>query len=141
MVKARDIMQRQVLTVGRDEDIYEAIRTMVSNNITGLPVLNPDETLAGIISEKDVLRLLYNIEDKPGRVEQYMTTDVVCFDQADSLHDVAESFIKNNFRRVPILNQGKLVGIISRKDVIRHIRNLKTQAGVADRDSVLELLY
>jgi CBS domain-containing protein len=141
MLAAKAIMNRHVITVPESEDIYEAIRIMVLNNITGLPVLRDDGTLAGIISEKDVLRLLYNIEDKPGTVARYMTTDVVCFDQEDSLHDIAESFVKNNFRRVPILSQGKLVGIISRKDIIRHLDSLKHTDQVSDRDGVCEIVY
>ncbi len=67
-------------------------------------------SLAGIISEKDMLGLLYNIEDKPGNVEDFMTEQVVCFDQEDSLIDITESFMASNFRRVPIVTDGKLVG-------------------------------
>ncbi len=125
MLKARDIMTKNVITVERKTDIYEAIRILVENNITGLPVVSDDMTLAGIMSEKDVLRLLYNIEDKPGNVEDYMTKNVVSFDQEDSAREIAESFVKNNFRRVPILKDGKLVGIISKKDVMAFFIKIK----------------
>ncbi len=118
MFKVKDIMKTEVITVKRETDTYEAIRILVENNITGLPVVNDDMTVAGIISEKDVLRLLYDMEDKPGHVEDFMTEDVVSFDKEDSLIDIAESLIKNDFRRVPILEDGKLIGILSRKDVI-----------------------
>lgn len=125
MFKAKEIMTKDVISIGRDIDIYEAIRIMVQNNVTGLPVVNDDMSLAGIISEKDVLSLLYNIEDKPGKVEDYMTKNPVSFDQDESLIDIAECFIENNFRRVAILNRGKLVGIISRKDIIACILKLR----------------
>jgi len=141
MLTAKAIMNMHVITVPEGEDIYEAIRIMVLNNITGLPVLRDDGTLAGIISEKDVLRLLYNIEDQPGTVAKYMTTDVVCFDQEDSLNDIAQSFVTNNFRRVPILSQGKLVGIISRKDIIHHLNTIKHEGQIPSRDGVCEILY
>ena len=141
MVKAMDIMNANVITIMKDEDIYEAIRVMVLNNITGLPVLNADETLAGIITEKDVLRLLCEMDDRPGTVEDYMTAEVVCFDQHDCLHDVAESLAANPFRRVPILDRGRLVGIISRKDILRHIRELKGQEDILEKDNLLEILY
>jgi len=121
MFKAKDIMNTDVITVKRKTEIYDAIRILVENNITGLPVVNDDMTLAGIISEKDVLRLLYNMEDKPGNVEDFMTKDVISFDQEDNLIEIAESLIKSGFRRVPILKEGKLTGIISRKDVIKYI--------------------
>ena len=122
MIKAKDIMKTNVLAVTKGTDIYEAIRIMVAHNVTGLPVINNDRLLVGIVTEKDVLTLLYNIEDRPGRVTDFMTTTVVSFEQDEDLAVVAESLCANHFRRVPILNRGKLVGIVSRKDVIRHIK-------------------
>ena len=129
--KAKTIMTTNVASVKRQTQIYEAIRILVEKNITGLPVVNDDMTLAGIISEKDVLRLLYDIEDKPGNVEDFMTENPSSFDHEDSLIDVAECLIKNNFRRVPITSEGKLVGIVSRKDIIKYILELrqKVKAG------------
>jgi CBS domain-containing protein len=125
MFKARTVMTTEPITVHKNTDIYEAIRAMVENNITGLPVVNDDLTLAGIITEKDVLRLLYNMEDKPGQVEDFMTEEVVAFDQEDNLVDITECLIENSFRRVPILEDGKVVGIVSRKDIIGYILKLR----------------
>jgi len=127
MFEAKTIMKTHLIIVKRQTPIYEAIRTMVENNITGLPVVDDDMTLIGIITEKDVLSLLYNIEDKPSKVEDFMTKGIVSFDQEDSLIDIAESFIKNHFRRVPIVAQGKLVGIVSRKDIIKYILKLRRE--------------
>jgi len=125
MFRAKDIMTTDLITISRHTTIHDAIRILVENNITGLPVVNEDMSLAGIISEKDMLGLLYNIEDKPGSVEDFMTEQVIFFDQEDSLIDITESFIEGNFRRVPILSDGKLVGIISRKDIIAYILKLR----------------
>lgn len=129
MFEAKTVMTTKVITAKRQTPIYEAIRTLVKNNITGLPVVNDDMSMAGIITEKDVLRLLYNMEDSPSKVEDFMTHGIVCFNENDSLVGIAECFIKNNFRRVPILAQGKLVGIISRKDVIEYILKLRHKNG------------
>ncbi|MHC4423145.1 MAG: CBS domain-containing protein [Planctomycetota bacterium] len=131
MFKAKTVMKTDLVTVKRDTSIYEAIRTLVQKNITGLPVVNDDMSLAGIITEKDVLRLLYNIEDKPGSVEDFMTKGVVSFNKDDSLIDITECLIKNNFRRVPIVAKGKLAGIVSRKDVIAYILKLRHKDKVA----------
>jgi len=125
MFEAKIIMETHLITVKRQTPVYEAIRTMVENNVTGLPVVDDDMILRGIITEKDVLSLLYNIEDTADKVEDFMTKGIVSFDQEDSLIDIAESFIKNHFRRVPIVAQGKLVGIVSRKDIIRYILRLR----------------
>ena len=140
MVTAKAIMNTNVITVARDEDIHEAIRTMVLNDITGLPVVNEDGTLAGIITEKDVLNLLCQIEDRPAKVEDFMTRDVVCFDGEDRVADIAESFRDNHFRRVPILENGRLVGIVSRKDIIRHMRDRQCEDQILE-DIAVEILY
>jgi CBS domain-containing protein len=125
MFRARTIMKTDVISIDKGTEIYEAIRLMVEKNVTGLPVVNEDETLAGVITEKDVLRLLYDSGDLPGTVEEFMTKDVISFDQEDSLLDIVDSFIHNHFRRVPILDEGTLVGIISRKDIIAYILELR----------------
>lgn len=116
--KAKDIMKCAVIVIRKNESVYEAIRLMIGKNISGLPVVD-DTGLAGIISEKDLLKLLFDKEFLPGIVEDYMTREVVSFDEEDSVHDVCYSLTTNNFRRVPILRRGNIVGIISRADLIR----------------------
>ena len=122
MLKAKDIMTTEVVAVSKDADIYRAIRMMVENNVTGLPVIDKDRMLVGVVTEKDVLKLLYDVEDRPGKVEDFMTRAVVAFDQETDIATVADGLAASHFRRVPILNHGRLVGIISRKDVIKHIK-------------------
>jgi CBS domain-containing protein len=121
LFRAKDVMSSDIVTTGRQTDIYKAINLMIENNITGLPVMNDDMTLAGIISEKDVLRLLYDNIGEHRKVEDFMTNNVRCFDQEDSLAEIVDCLTKNRFRRVPILHEGKLTGIISRKDIISFI--------------------
>jgi CBS domain-containing protein len=146
MITAKQLMNTSVITIGKDEDIYEAMRMMALNNITGLPVVDDEGALVGIVTEKDILARLYNrLEDTgldraTGNVEESMTRHIVCFHPEDSLSDIAECLSTNTFRRVPILDNGKLVGIISRRDVIRYLRDLQQQDEVL-KDSILELLY
>lgn len=123
--KAKNVMTADVAYVKKQTPIYEAIETLVEKNITGLPVVNDDMTLVGIITEKDALKLLYNIENESGKVEDFMTKGIVSFNQDDSIIDIAECLIKNHFRRVTITSEGKLAGIISRKDIIKFILHLR----------------
>ena len=116
--KAKDIMRCAVIVVRKDESVYEAIRLMIEKNISGLPIVD-DTGLVGIISEKDLLKLLFDKEFLPGIVEDYMTREVVSFDEEDSVLDVCHSLMTNHFRRVPILRRGNIVGIISRADLIK----------------------
>jgi len=140
MIKASTIMKTDVITVTKGEDIREAIRIMLLNNVTGLPVVDEDGTVAGIITEKDVLKLLHGGPDKGGAIEEFMTTNVVCFDQDASLTDIADCLMMNRFRRVPILRQGKLIGIISRRDILQYISHLKEDSKTSPKDAV-EIVY
>jgi CBS domain-containing protein len=121
MFRAKTIMTTNVISVKRQTEIYEAIRTLVEKNITGLPVINDDMSIAGIITEKDVLKLLYDVDSKANKVEDFMTKGVVSFNEDDNLIDITECLIKNSFRRVPITEDGVLVGLISRSDIIKYI--------------------
>ncbi len=125
MLKAKDIMTTDVITVKSKTSVYEAIEELIDNNITGLPVVDDDMNVVGVISEKDMLKLLYDLEKEGGTVADYMTETAVSFDPEDNLIDVCNCFIKNPFRRVPILSDGKLAGIISRSDVIEYILKVK----------------
>ena len=104
--------------------------------MTGLPVVNDDMSIIGIVTEKDVLALLYNIEDRMRKVEDFMTEEVVCFDEDDSLISITECLIESNIRRVPITSQGKLVGVISRKDIISYILKLRHKDKVKCRQVI-----
>lgn len=122
MFETKAIMTQNVVAVKRHTPILRAIEILVEQNITGLPVVNDDLSLAGIISEKDMLGLLVDRNNDNANVEDYMTTDVQTFNQNDDLIAICECLVNNTFRRVPILDDdGKLVGIISRKDIIKYI--------------------
>ncbi len=124
-VMTTELMTNEVVTVNRDTPIIEAIDCLARLNITGLPVVNKKGEIEGIVSEKDLLELTYNLANKsynsdsiPKTVGEVMTTEVKVFDVNDSLADVCECLMNDNFRRVPIVSDGKMVGIISRKDLI-----------------------
>ena len=86
MLKAKDIMTRDVISVKEQTAIYEAVKLMVKNNITGIPVVEDDMTLVGIITEKDVLRLFYADEDRKSKtVGDFMTRPAVHYSENESL--------------------------------------------------------
>lgn len=128
MFKAKDVMTKVVITVWPQMPIYDAIRTLAHRNITGLPVVDADLTLVGILSAKDVLKTLYASEGSPEQtVKDFMNTEVISFDANDSLIDLCDCLTEKNIIRVPITEGGKLLGIVSRSDVIRAILRLKHQ--------------
>ena len=123
MFEIENIMTKDVIAVKKDTAIQDTIRIMVENNITGLPVVNDKMQLVGVISEKDVMMLLYDVGSRAGKVQDFMTKNVVSFDREDSLAEVCDCLLKNHFRRVPIVAgpKKKLVGIISRKNIVQSI--------------------
>lgn len=127
MFKAWEAMTRKVISVKEDIPVIEAMKILVDDNITGLPVVSNDMHLLGIVSEKDMLNLLYHPRSKPVSVSEVMTREVVRFDEFDDLFEVCECLIKNNFRRVPIMSGGKLAGVISRRDIIKFILKIRKE--------------
>lgn len=126
--KAKDIMTRDVITVKTDTPIYEAMEFVAKYNISGIPVVNDDMSLLGILSEKDMINLLHTPEDYEAKtVNDFMTQPALYFEENESLLDVCDFLKKNVFRRVPITSKGKLVGIISIKDVIKYILQLNRE--------------
>ena len=80
MFEIENIMTKEVITVKKDTAIQETIRIMVENNITGLPVVDDQMQLVGVISEKDIMMLLYDVGSRTGKVEDFMTKNIVSFD-------------------------------------------------------------
>ena len=124
----KDMMTRDVFSVRRDTPILEVLELIARHGISGLPVVKDDMTLVGIVSEKDVLSLFYDNEGKDEiTVEDFMTQPPLYFDENESLLDVCDFLKKNVFRRVPITSKGKLVGIISIRDLIEYILQLRRE--------------
>lgn len=128
MLKAEDVMTKGAISVKEDTPIYEALELFVKYDISGMPVVEEDMTLIGVLSEKDVIALFYeegSAKDK--KVSDYMTQPPIYFEEEDSLRDVCDFLVKNIFRRVPITSDNKLVGIISIRDMLEVI--LKKRGG------------
>ncbi len=121
-VKAKEIMTKEVITVTEHTPIFQAVELLWKNNITGVPVVEDDMILVGVLTEKDVLRLFWADEDQKNEpVSSFMTQPAVQFDENDTLASVCECLMNYSLRRVPVTSQGKVVGIISRADMIGYI--------------------
>ena len=122
MITAKDIMVPWVVTTTKGTLVYKAIDLMLEHKISGLPVVDDDMKLLGIITEKDILHAYNTIAQLQDiTVKDLMTTPVVSFDEDDTLDDIWACLVQNDFRRVPVTSAGKVVGIISRPDITRNI--------------------
>lgn len=125
MLQTKDVMTKDVICVRIDTPISEAIEIMVNNSISGVPVVEDDMTLVGILSEHDVLRLLHTYKQERNRTAgEFMTHPVVYFKENDSLLDICYSLRDSSIRRIPVTSDGKVTGIISRADILRCILQL-----------------
>jgi CBS domain-containing protein len=129
MLKAKDIMTEEVISVKKDTPIFEAVELLAKNCITGIPVVEDDMTLVGILTEKDVLGLFYALKDAENKtVNDFMTQPAVHFNENESLLDICDCLMNNPFRRVPVTSKGKVIGIISRPDLIEYILRLRRES-------------
>ena len=95
---------------------------MVKNNITGVPVTESDSTIVGILSEQDLLRLFHSYEkEKNKKVNDFMTQPAIHFDENEDVLDICYCLMQNSIRRVPVTSNGRVVGVISRSDILKNI--------------------
>lgn len=135
MVRAKDIMSTKVTTVHEYANVMDVIKLLVEHNVTGLPVVDDSGRLLGMVTEKDILMLLlYDPNVKGKTVTDLMTTEIIHFDEDENLMKIFETLVQSNFRRVPILSEGRLVGIVSRRDIIKFLSAKAKKAKKNDED-------
>lgn len=126
-VKAADYMTRKLVTFKPSTPLYEAMTTMLEHRISGAPVVDDTGQLLGVLSEIDFLEAMlkgsYHGEIE-GTVSQVMTEGAQTVDAETDIYAVSAIFVKDKRRRLPVLSEGRLVGQISRRDVLRAIRDL-----------------
>lgn len=131
-IKAEDFMTAKLVTFHPDQHMGEVFKKLLDKNISGGPVLDDNGNLVGIISEgdclKEVVRGKYNNSpNKVGTVGELMVGEVHTIPPDMSILEVAQKFLSLKVRRFPVMSEGKLVGQISQRDVMRAVRELKNE--------------
>lgn len=120
--RVRDYMAKRLVTLRPDDEVMRAIHTLIKHKIAGAPVTDEDGNLVGLLTEKDCMQVVVNAtyhSEYAGLVGDYMSTDVEVMDAEDSIVEAAERFLRKRYHRYPVLNNNRLVGQISRSDVLR----------------------
>ena len=126
----KDYMAKTLVTFKPDMDVLDAVHALVKHRIAGAPVLDDAGNIVGMLSELDCLRVVLHAgyhDQMGGPVADYMSADVRTVNAGMSVFDLAQLFIDSPYRRFPVTDQNRLVGQISRRDVLRALQSL-TQA-------------
>ena len=156
-MKAQDVMTRDVITIDPDSTVLQAARLMLQHHVSGLPVVDGNGNLGGVLSEGDFLRRRETKTERrrsrwleflmgPGRiaaeyshshgskVSEVMSTDVQSVEQDTALEDIVELMERKRIKRVPVLCGGQLVGIVTRSNLMHAMVSLARMAQPASKD-------
>ncbi|MBF0217555.1 MAG: CBS domain-containing protein [Candidatus Omnitrophica bacterium] len=136
----KDIMTRNVITVGPDTSLMDVSKLLLEKRISGIPVVNPDGKLVGIITLSDMLKVLDRIykwkelekqdsdlkvsgkfeqEKEKARVKDFMTTEILTLKEEDTLDHVRKKMFVNKVHTLPVVNNDRIVGIVGKRDLVK----------------------
>lgn len=129
-LKVSDYMTTKLITFRSEEQIEKVIDSLIKYRISGGPVVNDKQELIGIISEGDCIKQInesryHNLPMENNTVEKCMAKNVETIDGNMNIFDAASKFLESKRRRFPIVENGKLVGQISQKDILKAAMKLK----------------
>ena len=140
---AAEIMQRKVMTLRADAPIEVAVRQLLAKGYSGAPVVDADDVLVGVLSEHDCIAVLTRAigEDWPGgRVEHHMTTEIETVPPTEDGFGLSTRFTQGRHRRLLVVENGKLVGLISRRDLLRALEAMEREIDRSQPKTTYELI-
>ena len=127
-ITVKDYMAGNPVTFTPDMEILLAVHALVENRISGAPVVDDHGNLIGMLSEQDCMKVALHAAyhgEWGGKVSEYMNHDIRTIDADASIADVAAMFMNAPYRRYPVIEGNRLVGQISRRDVLRALAVLR----------------
>jgi CBS domain-containing protein len=127
-----DYMATEVVSFTPEDNIINAMRILLNRHLSGAPVLDRQGELVGMLSQKDCFAVAHNAayhDDWGGLVRKYMKREVECIEAGTGIVEAIDRFRHSNYRRFPVLREGKLVGQISRHDLLRALDEIYFSVG------------
>lgn len=130
-IKVEDYMAKKLITFKPDQPMHDVVDALMKHKISGGPVVNEQGDLIGVISEGDCLKEVVkgkydNMPIFTGLVEEHMAKEVVTVSPDLNIFEAAKMFLEKRLRRFPVVQDGKLIGQISQKDVMKAVLNTKS---------------
>ncbi|NOY41932.1 MAG: CBS domain-containing protein [Planctomycetes bacterium] len=141
-ITARDFMVTRLVTLRPEMDVIDAVQRLLKNRISGAPVVDADGMYLGVFSEKCSMHVLLDAayEQLPSnQVRVFMDTDAKTIEPDTHLLSIAQVFLLTSYRRLPVIEDGRLLGQVSRRDVLRASMDLLRHS--PDRATESSLLY
>lgn len=121
MTAIKDIMNKEVVTIKQSATMQEVSRMLIKNRLSGIPVVDEKKSLVGFVSERDIIKALSTGVSLDTKAKDVMVKNVVSVKESDSIEQVSQVFTVHPFRYIPVTKRRKIMGIISRKDVIEKL--------------------
>lgn len=127
-VLVKDYMSANLVTFTPQMDVLNAIQMLVDHRISGAPVVDETGNVVGVLSQKDCLKIALDASyygEWGGRVSEFMSRNAKTVEAETSILEVAEMFMEDEYRRYPVMEENRLIGQISRHDVLRALTTLR----------------
>jgi CBS domain-containing protein len=121
MYQAKDVMTTKVVSISPEASVADAVQVLIDGHISGVPVIDGQGRLVGIISEFQLLEMVFDPRIKSAPVGDLMTRDPLTVAETTSLSDVASLFVLHRIRRLPVLRDDRVVGVIARRDLLKYM--------------------
>jgi len=122
-MKAKEIMTKDVITVTEATSIQEAIDLLIEKVITGLIVVDKHDKVIGVVTEKDLIVAYDFLSETTSPIGDFTSKDVISAAEDTPIEEIGKILVQRNIKRVPILKENKVTGIVSRRDILENIRD------------------
>jgi len=120
VLKAKDLMTKEVITVNEKMSVVDLAKILCENKISGVPVVDKDKKLVGVVTEKDLINIIFSGNVRNTKVGDIMSRNIIKFTPDTDIDKIALAISEKNVRRVIIVDdKDKVVGIVSRRDIIK----------------------
>jgi CBS domain-containing protein len=116
----RDIMSKIVVSIRPDATLIGAIKVLTKHHLSGAPVVNSEGNIVGFISEPNLMDVLFDEETRTRKVSDYMSSEVQMVRASDPIATAATMFAMYGIRRLPVIDEGRLIGVVTRRDLLAY---------------------